>query len=309
MPKPRFKFYSNKYETPPACLGGCDTAFVGKAVDDRGKASIAALTASSSTICSVEFEPEDQNLRVDGINTTPERIAEQFEGKTRIVLDATTLGLGEVLHILMSIRLADSGSVEFLYAEPKSYTRNINSEESNSSQKKYDLTRNREFIAINGFNSVYKGNSEAAHVIFLGFEASRVVNALTQRDINPENYQILPVIGVPAFQAGWELNSIKPHLSFFEDQKISQSMISYCPADSVKEAYFTLWELYERLRNRRRLFYVSPLGTKPHTIATTLFLLETKGDIWTTSLYYDHPQRVDERSTGQSTWHHVKVEF
>lgn len=310
MSEPHYKFISENFDSSPSGLTGCEVAFVGMAVDERGKSSINAIKTATNSVHTVQFDPENQRLHLDNRETKPERIALMIQSATRIVLDGTTLGLGEILHILMSAKLAGKKAIEFLYAEPKAYTKSASPTKVDSTQRKFHLTQNRQFIGINGFNSPLQKGMEAAHILFLGFEPDRVINALVQRgDINRETYQLLVVIGVPAFQSGWELNSIKPHLAVLDEQKINQSMISYCAAASVSEAYLTIWDLYKRLRDDRRVFYVSPLGTKPHTIATTLFLLETKGAHWVTSLYYDHPQRVDKRSSGESTWHHVKVIF
>lgn len=94
-----------------------------------------------------------------------------------------------------------------------------------------------------------------------------------------------------------------------DELDIDDHSIVYCQANSIRETYLTLWELYRQLGDERGCFYVSPLGTKPHAVGAGLFLLETKGCEPTTSLYYDHPVRVNKRSKGYATWHHVTVKL
>jgi hypothetical protein len=91
--------------------------------------------------------------------------------------------------------------------------------------------------------------------------------------------------------------------------EITEHSITYCQANSIREAYFTLWELYRQLGDEHGCFFVSPLGTKPHTVGTALFLMETKSREVPTSLYYDNPERIVKRSTEVTAWHHVRVQL
>jgi hypothetical protein len=146
-------------------------------------------------------------------------------------------------------------------------------------------------------------------VFLVGFEHGRVQNAIEQRgDVDREKYRCFAIVGLPAFQIGWESNTLINHLSAFEEMNISGASVSYCQASSIREAYIKLWELYGKIGNERSIFFVSPLGTKPHIIGAILFLLETKGEYAVTSLYYDHPVAVQDNSVESGTWHHVRVE-
>lgn len=198
-------------------------------------------------------------------------------------------------------------SVEFLYVEPLSYSRK---EESNghAQQRDYALSMNCKFSTVQGFAQEYDSSRMAAHVFMLGFEPARMLNAIEQRGYEDQHKTTFhAVVGVPAFQTGWEANSIRPHLAAMEELDIRESCISYCQANSIREGYLALWKLYRDLGDEQSCFYISPLGTKPHGVATALFLLETKSSVAPTSLYYDHPHRVHGRSADIGTWHHVIV--
>lgn len=310
MTAPGYRFHSTQSKSVPVQLAGVDLAFCGGSVDDRGSATIDALKGASRAVCELKYSPDDQIVYLDGQPTTRARLAARLSGARRILMDATTLGLGEILNLLMAMKSGGYQQVEFLYAEPGEYTKVKSDDDDEPQYRKFALTKNCRFQAIHGYAHAYEPNMVARHVFMLGYESARARNALEQRgDIDRDRYQIQAVIGVPAFQSGWEANTIKTHLDVLEEQDVADHLISYCQANSIREGYLTLWELFRQLGDERSCFYVSPLGTKPHAVAATLFLLETKGGDWTTSLYYDHPERVSNRSTGYATWHHVTVYF
>lgn len=310
MIAPSYAFTSFQSNSAPLQLAGIDIAFVGGPVDDRGSATIDALREKSKAIFELRYCPDDQSIHLNGQPTMRSRLAEQIKNASRILIDSTTLGLGEMLNILMAVQASHHHEVEILYAEPAEYTKSKPAEDEEPQHRKFALTTNCRFQAIHGFAHAYQSNMLAKHVFLLGYESARVRNAIEQRgDIDRTRYQILAVIGVPAFQSGWESNTIRTHLNVLEELEIADHRVTYCQANSIRESYLTLWDLYRQLGDERSCFYVTPLGTKPHSVATALFLLETKGNDWTTSLYYDHPERINNRSSGYSKWHHVTVRF
>lgn len=310
MSAPCYSLVSREYDSPPIMLKGVDIAFFGESIDERGVATIEAVTNAANSAFALRFRPDDQTLLINDSETRLQRLAECVERASRILIDATTLGLGEILNVLMAAQRGGHRQVEFLYAEPTSYTRSTPKNRGESEHRTFALTTNCRFQGIHGFAHQYQSNMSATHVFLLGFEPARMRNAIEQRgDIQRKTYKIHAVIGVPAFQPGWEGNTIRTHLPLFEELVMGSPSITYCTANSVREAYLTLWDLYLQLGDERKVFYVSPLGTKPHAIAATLFLLETKGNDSVTSLYYDHPVRVNKRSSGSSTWHHIVVQF
>lgn len=310
MISPSYAFISTQSNSAPPQLAGVDVAFVGGSVDDRGSATIDALRTTSRFIYVLRYCPDDQSIFLNGQPSKRSRLAEHMESADRILIDATTLGLGEILNILMAVQASHRPEVEILYAEPGEYTKSKPAEDQEPQHRKFALTTNCRFQGMQGFAHAYQANMFAKHIFFLGYESARVRNAIEQRgDIDRDRYKIQVVIGVPAFQAGWESNTIRTHLHVLEELAIADHLVTYCQANSIRESYLMLWDLYRQMGDERSCFYVSPLGTKPHSVATALFLLETRGKDWTTSLYYDHPERVNNRSSGYSTWHHVRVRF
>ena len=292
----------------PLEINGVDVAFVGGEVDQRGVESISALQASASKVYRLRFDAINQQTYIDDQPVLRDAFARVLNQRHRIVLDATTLGLGEILQVLLVAKRLNHPQLEFIYAEPKRYTRSEGGVDFR--MRDFSLTQNCRFQSVQGFAHEYDPAMRAAHVFLLGFEPGRVLNAIEQRgDYNPSRYKFQMIIGVPAFQAGWESNSIRPHLAVLDELDVSERSIIYCQANSIRESYLTLWGLYRQLGDERGCFFVSPLGTKPHAVGAALFLLETKGNEISTSLYYDHPERIIKRSSEIAAWHHVCVKL
>lgn len=306
--EPRYRIRSRTTPNPPL-LAGLDLALVGSVVDDRGTATTTTLKAAAAAVRTFVFEVKDHRNYLDGVETKMDRLSGELAGKRRVILDATTLGIGEMLLLLLALTRAGVSSVEFLYAEPLSYTKR-EATGGHAQQRDYALSTNCKFSTVQGFAQEYDSSRLAAHVFLLGFEPARMLNAIEQRSYeDPHRTTFHAIVGVPAFQAGWEANSIRPHLPALEELKIRENDISYCQANSIREGYLALWNLYRELGDEQSCFYVSPLGTKPHGVAAALFLLETKAADAPTSLYYDHPHRVLRRSSDVGAWHHVVVDF
>ncbi|MFV0934538.1 hypothetical protein [Pseudomonas jessenii] len=304
----QYLFISRVSQEVPVALAGVDVAFVGGSVDERGHASIAALEKVSGTVYRLRFDAANQQAFIDDRPVLRDAFSKIINGKGRIILDATTLGLGEILQVLLVAKRVSSAVIEFLYAEPARYTRREGVVDDR--MRDFSLTQNCHFQSVQGFAHEYDPSMRASHVFLLGFEPGRIRNAIEQRgDFDPDRYRFQMVIGVPAFQVGWESNTIRPHLAVLEDLDITERSIVYCQANSIRESYLTLWALYRQLGDERGCFFVSPLGTKPHAVGAALFLLETKGNEIPTSLYYDHPERVIKRTTEVSAWHHVVVQL
>lgn len=308
-PSSRVRFSSNRSDgsTAPA-FEPTDLLISGRAVDARGREAIEHLKVSSSDSILLGFEPKGNKLLVNEQVTPGHRFKELLGDKT-VRLEATTLGLAEILITLRT--LDDSGirQCEFVYLEPGGYIQNSESVR-NDADPAFALTQNCDFKGLLGFAHAYEDNDPAVHIYFLGYEQSRLLKAVEQRDsVDPESYVRHVVVGVPAFEAGWENNVYSGHVAYLEQIGVREDQIDYCLANSAQEAYLLLRRLYTTYKDERRVFFVSPLGTKPHGIGAALFLLETRGATHPTSLYYDHPVRINERSREIAAWHRVHVRW
>ncbi|MBB6368267.1 hypothetical protein FHR56_003446 [Xanthomonas sacchari] len=303
-----FKFFSSASFALDSSWLSCDIALVGEAVDDRGEASIAAISGGASQVLKLRFDVDSQSFYVNGVATRFADFQAKLAPRAVILIDGTTMGFGEILQAVRFARANGCHELRFLYAEPKSYSASVPLQ-GHAQAIDHQLTTNCSFSTVQGFAQEYSSSRLCSHIFMLGFEPSRLLSAIEQRQFTDDTKRLFAVVGVPAFQAGWEAFSIRPHLDALADISIDENQIYYCQANSVREGYMTLWSLYRELGDENGCFYVSPLGTKPHSVAAALFLVETKGAEACTSLYYDHPERVKRRSKEVGQWHLVKVQL
>lgn len=304
--RPKYRFRSRTSAEFPSEIGAATLAFVGDPVDERGTAAIECIRNVVPNVVRFGFDAGFHTFSIDGENSSTRGLLNALQGHANVVLDATTLGLGEVLQILRCLETAGCKAVNFLYVEPGSYQQQ--KAHSHRLDHEFSLTNNCKFSAVQGFAQQYEAGHPSSHVFMLGFEPARLLNAIEQRNWEDSHLTSFHmVVGVPAFRPGWEANSIRAHLQAMEDLELTEARVRYCQASSVREAYLTLWDLYRTLGEDQGCFYVSPLGTKPHALGAALFLLETRGAENPTSLYYDHPHRIPKRSEKIGIWHHVAV--
>ncbi|NLQ18014.1 hypothetical protein HGG82_10285 [Marinomonas sp. M1K-6] len=137
-------------------------------------------------------------------------------------------------------------------------------------------------------------DEKAAIVAPLGFEPMRLGQLLNSDD-GREYSSITGLIAIPAYKVGWENRSIKSNLRHFK--KTHQCSLSLCSSLNPYALYQKideLWDAYEKI-------ILAPLGTKPSTIAISLFLINNfkkntrKKNI---SAVYDFPVKSIDRSLG-----------
>lgn len=286
--------YNSSDELPlyPNCI-----LFHGDSVDDRGQSSVNFESRNISQRVSVNYDYENMELRVGGKAINADQATELIKpyiGHKKIVLEATTLGFSELFLVIKG--LVDLKVKDFLiiYVEPIDYSR---------------TTPGADSFALTELNAGYKpiprsvvdlaGDDVEAGVFFLGFEPERLERAF-------EEYQMLStkdlkvVFGVPAFQPGWELNSMVPHLRLIEN-----CTIAYCAANDPSSAYDTLEETRTSLGTDKKMF-IAPIGTKPCGVAAALFasLHPTQ-----TGLLFDHRKKKNKRSSGVSNWHRYSIKI
>lgn len=284
----------------------CDVLFVGEAVDDRGSAALGAFQSRAKKV--VQLGYADQKLLVDGQESSIKALQSTLSKSSKITFEATTLGMAEVLRGLQAAKEVGIDEVHFLYVEPRYYSKLEPLIDGVLSPREFELTANNRFVSLQGFAHEFSEDQISHHVCFLGYESSRVQQAFEQRGEYPDRtYHRFFVLGIPAFSPGWETNVLANHAQILKRMNLTGNAIKYCAANSIREAYLLLWELYRSVANENTVFWISPLGTKPHTIASALFLLETKGSPQSTSLFYDHPKRTSKRSGDVARYHLVKV--
>jgi hypothetical protein len=271
-----------------------DTVIIGEALDDRGKAASDFAMSNANGVIRAYYHPlsldiiiNDQYFSADNLESVLGELSSQ-----RILLETTTLGFVETYLFLKAIKSLEGVYVSLLYTEPLSYR--IPRKEHILLKRDFDLSSEvGVFTGIPGAAILLrKGNARA--VFLVGYEGQRLEQAFEQSQIKPSECSI--VMGLPAFQPGWEMDTFANNIRIIKERQISD--LYYTGAQNPLGAYNILNRIQESCRPGQRLL-ISPIGTKPHGIGTALFACDND-DV---ALLYDHPIRSKGRSKEISTWH------
>ena len=275
-----------------------DLAFCGDALDDRGRSALAELSWRSRNTYTVQYEEDSMSLHVNGQRTTPSQLKEIVAAAhSAIALETTTLGFVEVLQCCRAAHGAVS-TLDCLYVEPQSYRR---SNDSHIMQKR-DFELSGEiagFRGIPGATRMLDDRRPQKCVFFLGFEGARFRRAFTDLEMLQGSRSSV-VFGIPAFNPGWEMDSIANNVPVMRDEHINT--VYYCGANNPRAAIDFLETTYDGLEQDESMF-VAPFGTNPQGLGTALFISQRK-DV---GVIYDHPRRSTDRSTEVGEWHCFSV--
>lgn len=298
---PLFRIQSYSYECVPVPhdldVRRWDLAAIGTStnekLDERSKAACSFAIEHSNIMFRMDFV--NNTALIDGIEVAHGAIGTQLRGCKNLLIEATTLNCPELLYLLRAAKKEGIQTVSFLYIEPEEYRRTLKGRLSN--HRDFDLSGNRRFRAVKGFGSNLTEIGPGHAVFFLGYEKARLGQALEQEDTLRE-WTKHAVFGIPAFEPSWEIDSIVNNIQYFSSSSFEPR---YAAASSVEAAYGLLNQLISD--NKTGLpIVVAPLGTKPHTIGASLFLVEHP-EYDDSVLLYDHPQRNHDRSYNVKRWH------
>jgi len=291
-------FFTTTHMSPAElALGTNSVMFHGSPIDDRGNSAINFESENISLRIPVLYDYDNMTINIGNQEVSADNAIELLKpyviGKN-IILESTTLGFAELFLVVRS--LIDLGINNFiiLYVEPEKYERTKPGADS---------------FALSESNAGYKpiprsvvdlaGDDIEAGVFFLGYEPERLERAF-------EEYQMLSskdikvVFGIPAFQPGWELNSIVPHLA-----AIGNCNVQYCAANDPSSAFDALEITRLSLSDGNRMF-VAPIGTKPCGIATAFFASMYSTQV---GLLYDHRKKKNKSSSGVNVWHRYSIKL
>jgi len=280
------------------------TAIVGPAVDARGREAVAFAKANSDKLIEMHYDEATFEMEINGERINSEDTADSLSAvaASRVILESTTLGFVETFMCCRSLLNAGLRSMSILYVEPRTY----------SAPRRSQVLHKRDFDlseAVPGYRPIpgatfHLSALKPQHaVFFLGYEDHRFEVALEelQQTVRPQDCSV--VLGVPAFQPGWEMNSFANNVHVIRSNDLSGG-IHFCGAENPAAAAEILLEIRKSLRSDARMFLV-PIGTKPMGIAAAIFAAEHE-DV---GLLYDHPRRRTDRSSQSSSWHLYEARF
>lgn len=302
----KYQIFSSSYEgaSTPAIIDGqiWDVSVSGDmAIDERSRVACDFSRDHSSRSFHVSFEVAKNLISIDHLEANHGAIRAKLRGVKRLLIESTTLGCPEILYLLRAAQTESVETVSFLYLEPLEYRRTLKG--LLAEHRDFDLSENSRFRSLLGFMANLNEVSHGQAVFFLGFEKARLGQALEQEE-SLQQWSKHAVFGVPAFESSWEIDSIANNIQHLAS---SDYQIQFVPAAGVSAAYGLLNRLLQDDKTDSPIV-VAPLGTKPHTIGASLFLVEHNA-FDRAILLYDHPLRRQDRSYKVRRWHLYDVCF
>lgn len=304
---PRFCIQSQVHDDPTApavAAGNWDLAVIGEDgdLDERSKAACAYARSGATTTHKVRFDISGQKneLRLNGSALRLAALKARFAGVESLLVEASSLSFPEILYVTLAAIDARIPSLRFVYVEPQEYRRDIQGRLCD--QRNFELSDNRRFQAIPGFQTNLSETEAGQAVFFLGFEGARLGQALEQQEVL-RSWGKHAVFGVPAFSPGWEIDAMANNVQYLG----KGDEVKYAAAASADAAYRLLSKLLEQDKEEKPIL-VAPLGTKPHAIGAALFLIENES-MDRALLLYDHPTRSSGRSREVRRWHFYDVSY
>ena len=277
-------------------------AIHGKVVDDRGKMAVEEVNSRAKRVYQLHYDPINFEVNVNGEKVGVDEFENYFFCMVddSIVLEATTLGFVEILLCCRTLYRVDGFRLDIIYAEPEMYR----------SRRRQHLLHRRDFELSNevtGYRGVpgstffLEGRASRRCVFLLGYEEARMRRAFEELQVIEPTRTSL-VFGVPAFKAGWEMDSIANNIAVIREQNITGG-IYYCGAENPAAVVEVLGNIHSALQTNERLF-VAPIGTKPHGIGVALFVSKHPN----VGVLYDHPRRASGRTSRLGNWHLYTVQ-
>ncbi len=210
---------------------------------------------------------------------------------SKIYIDITGLTHSVWAAVLKSA-LNSKYEVLVVYVEPESYVRSGEPVEG----QVYDLSERISGIApLPGFAVLSRSlSAEFLFVPLLGFEGTRLKFLI--EEIQPGHDQILPVVGLPGFEAWYVFETYKGNKSALLETDCWQT-IRHAQGNCPFSCFYLLEDI---IKDENLSIKVAPIGTKPHALGAVLFAIKNPHLV---EIIYDHPVRKTGRTDGASKLH------
>lgn len=283
----------------------CSTlCFIGNPIDDRGHFITSAFESRRhENVIKIELKAENMQFDINQRNVSYGDISQYLTSLTsnisfdNVLLDATTLGVPEILIVMKWLQLLDiCERVKIIYAEPDDYPRiELQSIYGNHQFKLSNASIG--YKSLRGFTKTVTTEKKSHLIALLGFERVRL-GQLLQNDEGAYINEITPVFGVPGFKPSYDKHSAYQNVDSIKDKEKSNK-----PLFSSANNPYDTFMLLERVRNTEsdRVINVAPIGTKPMAIGAAIFILKHRQD--NVGLMYDYPIKTAGRSKGVSRIH------
>jgi hypothetical protein len=276
-----------------------DRAVFSTILDDRGRAAVNWAKDRVGALTELRYDAESTDLFTASEKLSSAQLRSWFSPLNSVLLETTTMGVVELLLSLKAAYQQGVKTVDLLYVEPVEYQRS----DPIKWGREFSLSDSRKLAGVKGFSCEIGVQDHGQVVAFLGYESARLRQALEQLPLH--EWSCHAVFGVPGYEPGWEINALANNIGVLDGRNWE---IKFCAAASVSAAYRLLASLTKSQHFGDRPTLVLPLGTKPHSIACCIFLVE-HSEFQLARTTYDHPERSSKRSQDVRRWHCYRVRF
>lgn len=273
--------------------------FSGLPIDQRGE-DLTKLLNEIGLLVQFSFDVKNYSINLDGVEigiVNFNGYLSEIVSKSKlenILIESTTLGFVEILLLLKWFSRSELKTIQIVYAEPNKYKSRTNYM-NDFGKHEFDLSTHTEgFKAIPGFAKVLSQSKKAILISSMGFERSRLGQLLSLDD-GAYISAVIPIFGTPPYQTGWDKHSFFQNIDVLNGKgEKPQFVAANSPIDMLE-----MLEYIKESCAEDEEITIAPLGTKPLSIASAVFLINNPE----VTLKYDHPKRKGSRSTGLGKIH------
>ena len=206
--------------------GKWDLAVIGSAIDTRGRKAIEFAQGISPATKQLVYDPANLCLTSGEDVIQCDELADWLYvlHPHSLILEATTLGLPEILLSANAAIHNGLRQLTLLYVEPRQYL--APRQEISIHRRDFDLSDEiTGYTAVPGWAFILDDTAPQQTVFCIGYEGHRLDQAFEQLSINPDHTSVL--LGVPAFRPGWEMNTFANNIRVMRERKI-RGGVGFC---------------------------------------------------------------------------------
>lgn len=272
-------------------------------IDDRTRWVSQTLSENAKEIFSVEYDDSHQYLKFDGQKISLRELVGPKNLPVisgRPIIDATSLNYPELQYLFYWFNKIEK-PFDLIYVEPMSYQPK-SQDQFHLSEDGIGLAQLPPFLGRTQNNLVY--------VISIGFEGHRIEALLNNDEYNNPGFQDIKVIvGVPAFKAGFDRNSLKANIGALSQVKtMSHKEVHIASANNpwvIVEYLKKVYKSLDKFAEVPQKLSLIPFGTKPTAIGMAWFAVKHPEE---TIVTYDYVKKVSGRSKGIGKVHFARFE-
>ena len=263
-------------------------------VDARTSWSEDYIRTISSSVIDVEYFRENATLCFDDIQYAFTELASIELPDGKILIDATSLQVPELLHLLRMLSEIKR-PFDILYAQPTEYTKEERKPQIDEVSQ-FDLSDDGTGAEFLPPHIAYGLNSTL--FVCLGVEGHRFGALMNSESFSRNN--VIGLLGVPPFSVGMENKALSSNYTYMADSMMgNESSFIVAAANDPLYTYNLIEKSFKSCEYTQRSFCIAPIGTKPAALGAILFAVNNPR----AGLVYDYVKKKKGRTSGTEIIH------